>query len=181
MGRTCLAKWQQEVQIGVSLMKNFDAINESISTLEPYKGFDEGTYYTMSIFNEFCKTRDLKHVAIFGYYKSKYRWNIEQAQEMYDKAPDGWTDGIGVYRKFDWGKGENKIECGEDWEWHEPQLDHIVHRSRAKAMGWTPEQINHPSNFQVLPAFINRILSNLTDEQAPAVLPIILAQFPDLK
>ena len=160
-------------------MKNFVAINESISTLEPYKGFDEGTYYTMSIFNEFCKTRDLKRVAIFGYYKSKYRWTTTQAQEMYDKAPDGWTDGVSVYRKFDWGKGENKIKCGEDWEWHEPQLDHIVPRSRARAMGWTNEQINHPSNFQVLPAFLNRILSNLTDEQAPAILPLIIAQFPN--
>ena len=159
-------------------MKNYDAINESISTLEPYTGFDEGTYYTMSIFNEFCKTRDLKRVAIFGYYKSKYRWTVAQAQEMYDKAPDGWSDGVGVYRKFDWGKGENKIKCGEDWEWHEPQLDHIVPRSRAKTMGWTSEQINHPSNFQVLPAFLNRILSNLTDEQAPAILPLIIAQFP---
>ena len=159
-------------------MKNFVAINESISTLELYKGLDEGTYYTMSIFNEFCKTRDLKRVAIFGYYKSKYQWTVTQAQEMYDKAPDGWTDGVSVYRKFDWGKGENKIKCGGDWEWHEPQLDHIVPKSRAKAMGWTREQINHPGNFQVLPAFLNRILSNLTDEQAPAILPLVIAQFP---
>jgi hypothetical protein len=161
-------------------MKNHVAINESISNLDPYKGFDEGTYYTMRIFNEFCKTRDLKRVAIFGYYKSKYRWNNAEAQEMYDKAPDGWTDGIGVYRKFDWGKGENKIKCGEDWEWHEPQLDHIVPSSRARSMGWTREQINHPSNFQVLSAIENRILSNLTDEMAPAILPRIIAQFPNL-
>jgi len=161
-------------------MKNYLAINESISNLEPYKGFDEGTYYTMSIFNDFCKTRDLKRVAIFGYYKSKYRWTNAEAEEMYIKSPDGWTDGLGVYRKFDWGKGENKIKCGEDWEWHEPQMDHIVPRSRAKALGWTSEQINHPRNFQVLPAFLNRILSNLTDEQAPAILPLIIAQFPNV-
>ena len=162
-------------------MKNYVAINESISTLEPYKGFDEGTYYTMSIFNEFCKTRDLKRVAIFGYYKSKYRWTVAQAQEMYNKAPDGWTDGLGVYRKFDWGKGENKIKCGEDWEWHEPQLDHITPKSRAKAMSWPQEAIDHPRNFQVLPALINRILSNLTDEMAPAILPILIAQFPEIQ
>ena len=162
-------------------MKNHIAINESIATRNPCTSFEEGTYYTMGIFSKFCEDRDYKRVAIFGYYKSKYRWTDTEAEEMYAKVPDGWTDGVGVYRHYDWGKGENKIECGEDWEWHEPQLDHIVPRSRAKAMGWTPEQINHPSNFQVLPAFINRILSNLTDEQAPAVLPIILAQFPNLK
>jgi hypothetical protein len=48
-------------------------------------------------------------------------------------------------------------------------------------MGWTQEQINHPSNFQVLPALINRILSNLTDDMAPAILPILIAQFPEIK
>ena len=162
-------------------MKNFVAINESISTLEPYKGFDEGTYYTMSIFNEFCKTRDLKRVAIFGYYKSKYRWTDDEAEEMYAKSPDGWTDGLRVYRTFDWGRGENKIELKHaDDEWHAPQLDHIVPKSRARAMGWTEAQINHPSNFQVLPAYLNRILSNLTDEQAPAILPLVIAQFPNI-
>lgn len=162
-------------------MKNYQAINESIANREPCTSFEDDTYYTSSIFRDFCKHRDLKRVAIFGYYKNKYKWTVAEAEEMYAKAPDGWIDGVGVYRLYDWGKGENKIECGEDWEWHEPQLDHIVPRSRAKAMGWEPEQINHPSNFQVLPAFINRILSNLTDEHAPAVLPIILAQFPELK
>jgi hypothetical protein len=120
-------------------------------------------------------------VAIFGYYKNKYDWTDTEAQQMYNKVPDGWTDGLGVYRSYDWGKGDNKIKCGEDWEWHEPQLDHIVPKSRAKAMGWTQEQINHPSNFQVLPALINRILSNLTDDMAPAILPILIAQFPEIK
>jgi hypothetical protein len=108
-------------------------------------------------------------VAIFGYYKIKYNWSEEQAQSMYDKSPDGWTDGLGVYRLFDWGKGENKLKIGDDWEWHEPQLDHIIPRSKGGQ--------DTPENFQVLPAIINRILSNLTDESAPAVLPIVLAQF----
>lgn len=159
-------------------MKNFTAINESIAGRKPCTSFEDGTYYNMGVFTKFCKDRDYKRVAIFGYYKSKYRWTNAEAEEMYAKAPDGWTDGIGVYRLYDWGKGENKLECGEDWEWHEPQLDHIVPRSRAKAMGWTTAQINHPSNFQVLPAFLNRILSNLADEHAPAILPLIIAQFP---
>lgn len=161
-------------------MKNSIAINESIATRNPCTSFEEGTYYSMGIFAQFCEDRDYKRVAIFGYYKAKYRWTDAEAEEMYAKAPDGWTDGTGVYRLYDWGKGDNKIKCGEDWEWHEPQLDHIVPRSRAKVIGWTPEQINHPSNFQVLPAFLNRILSNLTDEQAPAIVPLILMQFPNV-
>jgi hypothetical protein len=48
-------------------------------------------------------------------------------------------------------------------------------------MGWSTEEINLPGNFQVLPAFLNRILSNLTDEQAPAILPLIIMQFPNVK
>jgi hypothetical protein len=100
---------------------------------------------------------------------------------MYAKAPDSWVDGLGVYRLYDWGKGDNKIKCGEDGEWHEPQLDHIVPKSRAKLMGWSLEQINHPDNFQVLPAMLNRILNNMTDEHAPALLPLIIDQFTTKK
>jgi hypothetical protein len=163
-------------------MQNYKTINESIAVREPYTSFEDNTYYTMGLFREFCETRDLKRVTIFGYYKNKYHWTDAEAAEMYAKAPDTWIDGLGVERTYDWGRGENKIILDHaDREWHEPQLDHIVPRSRAKAMGWTPAQINHPSNFQILPSFLNRILSNLTDEQAPAILPLILAQFPALK
>ena len=158
-------------------MKQYDVINESIANREPCTSFDEGTYYNMDLFVEFCETRDLKRVAIFGYYKPKYHWSTAQAEEMYTKAPDTWTDGLGVVRTYDWGKGLNKIKCGDDWEWHEPQLDHIVPRSRAKTMGWSQSQINCPSNFQVLPALVNRILSNLTDEMAPAIMPVLAQQF----
>ena len=154
-------------------MKNHQQINESIKNLEPCTSFEDDTYYHISIFKDFTKHRDLKRVAIFGYYKSKYRWTDAEAELMYQQTPDGWLDGLGVYRLYDWGRGENKIEKGEDWEWHDPQLDHIVPKSR----GGTDK----PDNFQVLPAIINRILSNMTDEQAPALLPIIIQQFPNFK
>jgi hypothetical protein len=48
-------------------------------------------------------------------------------------------------------------------------------------MSWPQEAIDHPRNFQVLPALINRILNNLTDEMAPAILPILIAQFPEIQ
>jgi hypothetical protein len=153
-------------------MKNYEIINENIKNRPIYTSFDESTYYHYKLFNDFCTNLDLKRVTIFGYYKSKYKWSDEEAEEMYAKSPDGWTDGIGVYRLYDWGKGKNKINCGEDWEWHDPQLDHIIPRSKGGP--------DLPSNFQVLPAIINRILSNMTDEQAPALIPKILEQFPDL-
>jgi hypothetical protein len=162
-------------------MKNWLEVNQRIQHRDPCTSFEDNTYYTIPLFEHFCDNRDYKYVAIFGYYKNKYDWTDAEAQQMYNKVPDGWTDGLGVYRLYDWGKGANKIACGEDWEWHEPQLDHIVPKSRAKFMGWPQEQINHPDNFQVLPALINRILSNLTDEMAPAILPMILAQFPGIK
>jgi hypothetical protein len=44
-------------------------------------------------------------------------------------------------------------------------------------MGLTPDQINHPDNFQVLPRILNVVLSNLTDESATAIIPLITAQF----
>lgn len=162
-------------------MKNYQQINESIKNLEPCTSFEDGTYYHISIFKDFTKHRDLKRVAIYGYYKSKYRWTDAEAELMYQKSPDSWTSGTGIERLYDWGKGENKIDAGEDGEWHEPQLDHIVPRSRAKAMGWTDKQINHPDNFQVLPAYLNRLLSNLTDEHADEILPLFVGQFSNYK
>lgn len=162
-------------------MNNHQLINESIGARTPCTSFEDNTYYTMDLFEHFCEHRDYKYVAIFGYYKNKYNWTDDEALIMYNKTPDGWTDGLNVYRSYDWGRGENKIKKGDDWEWHDPQLDHIVAKSRAKSLGWTQHQIDHPNNFQVLPAIINRILTNMTDEQAPALLPIILAQFPDFK
>jgi hypothetical protein len=162
-------------------MKQYTQINENIASRSPCTSFEDNTYFTNELWEHFCEHRDYKYVAIFGRYKAKYRWTDAEALEMYNKSPDGWTDGIGVYRFFDWGRGENKLEKGEDWEWHDPQLDHIFAYARAKAAGWDEKRINHPSNFQVLPAIINRILSDMTDEQAPAILPVLLQQFPEYK
>lgn len=162
-------------------MNNYNEINRLIQEREASRSFDDRTYYTIALFEHFCDHRDYKHVAIHGYYKSHYGWTNTQAQDMYSRAPDGWVDGVGVYRLYDWGRGANKIVRGADAEWHEPQLDHIVPRSRARALGWTASEIDSPGNFQVLPQLINRILTNLTDEMAPAVLPVLLAQFPNYR
>ena len=152
-------------------MNNYQLINEAIVSRQPYTSRDESTYYTSDLFKHFCRNKDYKYVAIFGYYKSKYEWTDEEALEMYNKAPDGWTDGLGIYRVYDWGRGENKIskDNDSDRDWHEPHLDHVVPRSKGGS--------NKPSNMQVLPRKLNIILSNLTDEEAPALLPLMLAQF----
>ena len=142
-------------------------MNATIASREPCSSWEENTYYTYPLFEHFCDNRDYKYVTIFGYYKIKYDWSDDQALEMYNKAPDGWTDGLGVYRLYDWGRGENKIARDEDRDWHEPHLD----------KGGT----NDPTNFQVLPRILNIVLSNLTDEAAPAIIPLLIQQFPGVK
>ena len=154
-------------------MHNYAEMNAAIAGRNPCSSWEENTYYTYQLFEHFCDNYDYKYVTIFGYYKVKYDWTDEEALEMYNKAPDEWTDGLGIRRLYDWGRGDNKIARDTNRDWHEPHLDHIVPRSK----GGT----NEPSNFQVLPRKVNIILSNLTDEEAPALLPLVLAQFPGVK
>ena len=99
---------------------------------------------------------------------------------MYAKTEDGWTDATGVYRLFDFGKGENKVcsEDGIDRQFHEPQHDHIVSRSEAKDLGWTEKQINDPDNIQYISAIQNLMKNYFNKEQWEAVSPTILNLFP---
>jgi hypothetical protein len=101
---------------------------------------------------------------------------------MYDKCPDVWVDYVGVERKFDWGKGENQVVTDRhDQDWHIPELDHIVSRDEGVRLGWGQAQIDAPENMQVLPRILNRMLSNITDEEAQAVIPMLVAQFPNIR
>ncbi len=156
-------------------MNKYLEMNSAIAERNPCTSFEENTYYHYSLFEHFCDNKDYKYVTIFGYYKNKYDWSNEEAQEMYDKTPDGWTDGTGIYRLYDWGRGENKLARNNDTDrdWHEPHLDHIIPKSKGG--------LNNPSNMQVLPRKLNIILSNLTEDEASAILPLLLAQFPEVK
>ena len=143
-----------------------DGINRRISERSPCTFFDPGTYFTMDLFYHFCEHGDYKWVAIRGFYADKYGWNDDQCRTVHGASPDGWYDGLGVWRAYDWGKGHNKvIQTHDERDWHEPQLDHVTPRSRGGG--------NDPGNMQVLPRIINRILSNMTRDHAPSLLPVL--------
>jgi hypothetical protein len=162
------------------MCNNYEKINSLIEETKrsPYRGLCESTYINDKIYKEFAKRKDLKWVKIQDL-KLKYRWTDEEAQLMYDKTPDGWTDGVGVYRFYDFGKGENKVvkEDGVDKLFHEPQHDHIVSRDEAKRLGWTEKQINHPSNLQYISAIQNFMKRNFTKEMWDAVSPTVSQLF----
>lgn len=162
------------------MCNNYEKINSLIEEIKrnPYRGLCESTYINDKIYKEFAKRKDLKWVKIQDL-KLKYRWTDEEAQIMYDKTPDGWTDGVGVYRFYDFGKGENKVvkEDGVDKLFHEPQHDHIVSRDEAKRLGWTEKQINHPTNLQYISAIQNFMKRNFTKEMWDAVSPTVSQLF----
>lgn len=158
------------------MCNDFETINAKIleKKSKPYRGLCDATYINESVWQEFAKHKDLKKIKVLDL-KFKYKWTNEEAQMMYDKTLDGWTDGAGVYRLFDFGKGENKVvkDDGIDKLFHEPQHDHIVSRDEAKQLGWTSEQINHPSNLQYISAIQNYMKRNFTKEMWIAVSPTI--------
>jgi hypothetical protein len=165
-------------------MKNYQKLNEAICKRKPHRHFDENTYFTNKLYEDFCLNRkgDYKYLAIFGPYRVKYKWTPQQCQEMYNKCPDTWTDYLGIVRHFDWGKGENQVVTNRhDQDWHIPELDHVVSKDEGARLGWSQKQIDDPGNMQVLPRIINRMLSNITDEEAQAIIPLIVNQFPNLK
>ena len=165
-------------------MKNAQKLNEAILKRKPHKRYEENTYFSNKLYDDFCFDRkgDYKYLAIFGPYRSRYKWTPQQCLTMYDKCPDTWVDALGVERRFDWGKGENQIVSDRhDQDWHIPELDHIVSRDEGIRLGWSQEQIDDPDNMQVLPRLLNRMLSNITDDEAQAIIPLMLAQFPNIK
>ena len=158
------------------MCNDFESINVQIleKKSNPYRGLCDSTYINESVWQDFAKHKDLKRIKVLDL-KFKYKWTEQEAQMMYDKTPDGWTDGFGVYRLFDFGKGENKVvkDEGVDKLFHEPQHDHIVSRDEAKQLGWTNEQINHPSNLQYISAIQNFMKRNFTKDMWKAVSPTI--------
>lgn len=158
------------------MCNNYAMINSLIEEKKknPYKGLCESTYINDNVYAEFARRRDLKWVKIQDL-RLKYKWSKEETELMYSKTPDGWTDGNGVYRLFDFGKGENKVvsEDGIDKLFHEPQHDHIVSRDEAKRLGWSDKQINHPNNLQYISAIQNFMKRNFTKEMWQAVSPTI--------
>jgi hypothetical protein len=158
------------------MCNNYEKINSLIEETKrnPYRGLCESTYINDKTYKEFAKRKDLKWVKIQDL-QLKYKWSDEETQIMYSKTPDGWSDGFGIYRLYDFGKGENKVvkEDGIDKLFHEPQHDHIVSRDEAKRLGWPDSQINHPDNIQYISAIQNFMKRNFTKEMWIAVSPTI--------
>lgn len=162
------------------MCNDYQAINALIKEKQtnPFRGLCESTYINDKIYSEFAKRKDLKWVKVQDL-KLKYRWSEEETELMYKKTSDGWTDALGVYRLYDFGKGENKVvkEEGIDKLFHEPQHDHIVSRDEAKKLGWTDEEINHPNNLQYISAIQNFMKRNFTRDMWAAVSPTIAVLF----
>lgn len=162
------------------MCNEYTKINDLIQGKQnnPFRGLCEATYINDRIYSEFAKRKDLKWVKIQDL-RLKYRWTEEEAQLMYDKTADGWTDALGVYRLYDFGKGENKVvkADGIDKLFHEPQHDHIVSRDEAKKLEWSEKQINHPNNLQYISAIQNFMKRNFTKDMWEAVYPTISKLF----
>ena len=163
------------------MINDYEAINKLIQERKdkPFRGLCENTYINDRIHSQFSERKDLKWVKVQEL-KLKYQWTDAEAEEMYNKTPDGWTDAFGHYRLFDFGKGENKVvkEYNEDRALHEPQHDHIVSRSEAKKLGWTNKQINHPSNIQFISAIQNQMKRDWNKDMWAAVATTIGDLFP---
>lgn len=164
------------------MCNDYQAINALIKEKQsnPFRGLCEATYINDRIYSDFAKRKDLKWVKIQDL-KLKYRWTDEEAALMYNKTEDGWVDALGIFRLYDFGKGENKVvkEDGIDKLFHEPQHDHIVSRDEAKKLGWSERQINHPSNLQYISAIQNFMKRNFTKEMWDAVSPTIMHLFKE--
>lgn len=121
-------------------------INQQIQNRELFSGNDDDTYYTESLYGFACENFEDPYVlfklAIYGYYKSKYKWTKEQADWFIDTHKENsvsWTDGHQTYF-YDWGRGKNIIT--KDYL-HVPNLDHIIPAS----IGDKPD--NRPENMRI--------------------------------
>lgn len=121
-------------------------INQQILTRVLHRGNDDDTYYNETLYGFACDHLKDPHLlfklAIYGYYKGKYKWTQEQADWFIETQKENsvsWTDGAVEYY-YDWGKGKNKVT--EDYL-HTPNLDHIMPAS----LGERPD--NRPENFRI--------------------------------
>jgi hypothetical protein len=121
-------------------------INNLVKSRRLYSGNDDDTYYNETLYGVACQNYTdpylLFKLAIYGYYKSKYKWTQEQADWFIETQKENsvsWTDGAAEYY-YDWGKGKNKVT--EDY-FHVPHLDHIIPSS----LGERPD--DRPENFRI--------------------------------
>lgn len=148
-------------------------INNAIQSRELFSGQEEGTYYTLSLYNFAVDHYDDPHVLfklkIKGYYQKLYKWTNSETEWFIENNLEQsvkWTDGTQEYY-YDWGIGKNQIT---DHVLHFPNLDHIVPDSISKD--------NRPENFRIRCKRLNESKGNINSDTERSA--VILDLFGDM-
>jgi hypothetical protein len=125
--------------------------------------YDATTYYSELLFEKFKASKNqprfLKLIWAFG-----VDWpcdKIELAKICPDICPIFDTP-------LDYGRGFNRVfnpNLDNDEGFYQPTIDHKVSRSRAKALGWTEEQINCIDNYVVVSRKANQWKSDMESKE----------------
>ena len=140
-------------------MDKHDQINQAIRDRVLHTAPDDGTYYSLDLYDWACDNMDdpllLFKIKVRGFYARKYKWTPAQAEWFIQhNATDAVSHGDGEREYlYDWGAGLNKVTTDM---MHEPNLDHIDPRSLSRN--------NDPTNFRIRCARLNENKGNMVSD-----------------
>jgi hypothetical protein len=139
---------------------NHNDINHLIKNRKLFSGNEDDTYYNEFLYGvatkNFTDPYVLFKIAIYGYYKGKYKWTQEQADWFIETQKENsvcWTDGIQEYY-YDWGRSKNQVT--KDYL-HIPNLDHVI----PKSLGGTDD----PENMRIRCRRVNENKGNTNSDK----------------